>query len=227
LRCMIENRTATIFDNIRPWRATLMIRVLGVDDHPLMMAGIAGAIDAQADMKMVGVAHDGASGVALFRELQPEVTLMDLRMPDMSGIDAITDIRAEYPSARIIVLTTSAGDIQVLRAFKAGASGYLLKNLVRTELIDTIRRVHAGKRVMPSELASELAAHMGESPITPRELLVLRGIAEGASNRRIGATLNITEHTVKGHLKNILAKLDARDRAHAVVIALKRGILDL
>jgi DNA-binding NarL/FixJ family response regulator len=204
-----------------------MIRVLGVDDHPLMMAGIAGAIDAQADMKMVGVAHDGASGVTLFRELQPEITLMDLRMPDMSGIDAITAIRAEYPAAKIIVLTTSAGDIQVLRSFKAGASGYLLKNLVRTELIDTIRRVHAGKRVMPAEIASELAAHMGESQITPKELLVLRGIAEGASNRRIGIKLNITEHTVKGHLKNILAKLEAHDRAHAVVIALKRGLLDL
>ena len=204
-----------------------MIRVLGVDDHPLMMAGIAGAIDAQADMKMVGTAHDGASGIRLFRELQPEITLMDLRMPDMSGIDAITAIRAEYPSARIIVLTTSAGDMQVLRAFKAGASGYILKNLVRTELIDTIRRVHAGKRVVPSELASELAAHMGESPMTPRELLVLRGVAEGASNRRIGANLNITEHTVKGHVTNILAKLNASDRAHAVVIALRRGILDL
>jgi len=204
-----------------------MIRVLGVDDHPLMMAGIAGAIDAQADMKMVGTAHDGASGITLFRELQPEITLMDLRMPDMSGIDAITAIRAEYPSARIIVLTTSAGDMQVLRAFKAGASGYILKNLVRTELIDTIRRVHAGKRVVPSELASELAAHMGESPMTPRELLVLRGVAEGASNRRIGANLNITEHTVKGHVTNILAKLNASDRAHAVVIALRRGILDL
>jgi len=192
-----------------------------------MMAGIAGAIDAQADMKMVGTAHDGASGITLFRELQPEITLMDLRMPDMSGIDAITAIRAEYPSARIIVLTTSAGDMQVLRAFKAGASGYILKNLVRTELIDTIRRVHAGKRVVPSELASELAAHMGESPMTPRELLVLRGVAEGASNRRIGANLNITEHTVKGHVTNILAKLNASDRAHAVVIALRRGILDL
>jgi DNA-binding NarL/FixJ family response regulator len=178
-------------------------------------------------MKMVGAAYDGASGVRLFRELQPEVTLMDLRMPDMSGIDAITAIRAEHPSAKIIVLTTSAGDMPVLRAFKAGASGYLLKNLVRTELIDTIRRVHAGKRVIPTELASELAAHMGESPITPKELLVLRGVAEGASNRRIGASLNISEHTVKGHLKNILAKLDASDRAHAVVIALRRGILDL
>jgi DNA-binding NarL/FixJ family response regulator len=204
-----------------------MIRVLGIDDHPLMMAGIAGAIDAQVDMEMVGAAHDGASGVRLFRELQPEITLMDLRMPDMSGIDAIARIRADFPDARIIVLTTSAGDIQVLRAFKAGAFGYLLKNLVRTELIDTIRRVHSGKRVVPSELASELAAHMGESAITARELLVLRGVADGASNRQIGANLNITEHTVKGHLKNILAKLNASDRAHAVVIALRRGVLDL
>jgi len=204
-----------------------MIRVLGVDDHPLMMAGVAGAIDAQADMRMVGVAQDGAAGIQLFRELQPDITLMDLRMPDMSGIDAIMSIRAEYPSARIIVLTTSAGDIQVLRAFKSGAYGYLLKNLVRTELIETIRRVHAGKRVVPPQIASELAAHMGDSPITAKELLVLRGISEGGSNRRIGAKLNITEHTVKGHLKNILAKLNASDRTHAVMIALKRGILDL
>jgi DNA-binding NarL/FixJ family response regulator len=204
-----------------------MIRVLGVDDHPLMMAGVAGAIDAQADMKMVGAAPDGTTGIKLFRELQPDITLMDLRMPDISGIDAIVTIRAENPQARIIVLTTSAGDIQVLRAFKAGACGYLLKNLVRTELIDTIRRVQMGKRVVPAEIAAELAAHLGESPVTPKELLVLRAVSEGTSNRRIGARLNITEHTVKGHLKNIMAKLNAIDRTHAVMIALKRGILDL
>jgi DNA-binding NarL/FixJ family response regulator len=204
-----------------------MIRVLGVDDHPLMMEGVAGAIDAQADMKMVGVAEDGATGIELFRRLQPDITLMDLRLPDISGIDAIVSIRNEYPSARIIVLTTSAGDIQVLRAIKAGACGYLLKNLVRTELVETVRRVHAGKRVVPPQIAAELAAHLGDSSITARELLVLRGIAEGASNRRIGAKLNITEHTVKGHLKNILSKLNASDRTHAVMIALKRGILDL
>jgi DNA-binding NarL/FixJ family response regulator len=204
-----------------------MIRVLGVDDHPLMMAGVAGAIDAQADMKMVGAAPDGTTGIKLFRELQPDITLMDLRMPDMSGIDAIVTIRAENPQARIIVLTTSAGDIPVLRAFKAGACGYLLKNLVRTELIDTIRRVQMGKRVVPAEIAAELAAHLGESPVTPRELLVLRAVSEGTSNRRIGARLNITEHTVKGHLKYIMAKLNAIDRTHAVMIALKRGILDL
>jgi DNA-binding NarL/FixJ family response regulator len=204
-----------------------MIRVLGVDDHPLMMAGVAGAIDAQADMKVVGVAEDGATGIELFRKLQPDITLMDLRLPDISGIDAIVSIRTEYPSARIIVLTTSAGDIQVLRAIKAGACGYLLKNLVRTELIDTVRRVYAGKRVVPPQIAAELAAHLGDSSITARELSVLRGISEGASNRRIGAKLNITEHTVKGHLKNILSKLNASDRTHAVMIALKRGILDL
>lgn len=204
-----------------------MIRVLGVDDHPLMMEGVAGAIDAQVDMKVVGVAEDGATGIELFRKLQPDITLMDLRLPDISGIDAIVSIRNEYPSARIIVLTTSAGDIQVLRAIKAGACGYLLKNLVRTELIDTVRRVHAGKRVVPPQIAAELAAHLGDSCITARELSVLRGISEGASNRRIGAKLNITEHTVKGHLKNILAKLNASDRTHAVMIALKRGMLDL
>jgi DNA-binding NarL/FixJ family response regulator len=204
-----------------------MIRVLGVDDHPLMMEGVAGAIDAQVDMKVVGVAEDGATGIELFRKLQPDITLMDLRLPDISGIDAIVSIRNEYPSARIIVLTTSAGDIQILRAIKAGAYGYLLKNLVRTELIDTVRRVHAGKRVVPPQIAAELAAHLGDSCITARELLVLRGISEGASNRGIGAKLSITEHTVKGHLKNILSKLNASDRTHAVMIALKRGILDL
>jgi DNA-binding NarL/FixJ family response regulator len=204
-----------------------MIRVLGVDDHPLMMEGVAGAIDAQVDMKVVGVAEDGATGIELFRKLQPDITLMDLRLPDISGIDAIVSIRNEYPSARIIVLTTSAGDIQVLRAIKAGAYGYLLKNLVRTELIDTVRRVHTGKRVVPPQIAAELAAHLGDSGITAKELLVLRGVSEGASNRRIGAELNITEHTVKGHLKNILSKLNASDRTHAVMIALKRGILDL
>jgi DNA-binding NarL/FixJ family response regulator len=192
-----------------------------------MMEGVAGAIDAQVDMKVVGVAEDGATGIELFRKLQPDITLMDLRLPDISGIDAIVSIRNEYPSARIIVLTTSAGDIQVLRAIKAGAYGYLLKNLVRTELIDTVRRVHTGKRVVPPQIAAELAAHLGDSGITAKELLVLRGVSEGASNRRIGAELNITEHTVKGHLKNILSKLNASDRTHAVMIALKRGILDL
>jgi DNA-binding NarL/FixJ family response regulator len=204
-----------------------MIRVIGVDDHPLMMSGIAGAIDGQLDMKMVGTAHEGAAALALFRDLQPDITLMDLRMPDVCGIDAISSIRAEFPTARIIVLTTTCGDIQVLRAFRAGASGYLLKNLLRTELVDTIRRVHAGKHVVPPQIASELAAHIGDSAITAKELQVLRGIAEGGSNRGIGTELNITEHTVKGHLKNILAKLNARDRTHAVMIALKRGILDL
>lgn len=204
-----------------------MITVLGVEDHPLMLAGIAGAIDAQPDMRMVGAAQNGAAAVELHRQLQPDVTLMDLRLPDSNGIDVIHAIRAESPGARVIVLTTSAGDIPALRAFKAGASGYLLKDLVRTELIDTIRRVHAGKRVVPPQVAAELAAHMGDSPITARELSVLYGIAEGASNRRIGVQLSITEHTVKGHLKNILAKLNARDRTQAVVIAVRRGILNL
>jgi DNA-binding NarL/FixJ family response regulator len=146
-----------------------MITVLGVEDHPLMMAGIAGAIDAQLDMKVVGAAENGVAALRLHRELRPDITLMDLRLPDMNGIEAMCAIRAEAPHARFIVLTTSAGDIQMLRAFKAGASGYLLKDLVRTELIDTIRRVHAGKRVLPPQVALELASHMGDSPITARE----------------------------------------------------------
>jgi DNA-binding NarL/FixJ family response regulator len=176
---------------------------------------------------MVGEAADGASALDVYRRLCPDITLMDLRMPGMSGLDVIAALRADFPEARIIVLTTSAGDIQVLRAFKSGACGYMLKNLVRTELVETIRQVHAGKRVVPPQIASEIAAHVGDSQITPRELAVLQGIAQGASNRRIGHRLSITENTVKGHLKNILAKLDANDRTHAVMIALKRGLLDL
>jgi DNA-binding NarL/FixJ family response regulator len=203
------------------------IRVLTVDDHPLLRAGITGAINAQPDMSVVAEAADGEEAIASFRTHRPDVTLMDIRMPKTNGIDAISAIRKEFPSARVVVLTTYGGDIQALRAFKAGAVGYLLKSMLRTELIDTIRLAHAGMRRIPPEIALELAEHAGDDILTTREIEVLRDVAKGSSNKVIAARLAISEHTVKGHLKNILSKLDASDRTHAVMIALKRGFLDI
>jgi len=200
-----------------------VIRVMAVDDHPLMMAGISGEINAQSDMRVVAEASDGDEALVLFRKHQPDVTLMDIRMPKVNGIVAVSAIRAEFPQARIIVLTTAAGDVQAVRAFKAGAVGYLLKNLLRKELVETIRLVHNGHKRVPPE---EIAEHAGEDSITARELDVLRGVASGSSNKIIASNLNISEHTVKNHLKSILSKLDANDRTHAVMIALKRGFLD-
>jgi len=204
-----------------------MIRVLTVDDHPLMMAGIAGEINAQPDMRVVAEATDGAEGIAAFREHRPDVTLMDIRMPNLSGLDALIAIRQEFPTARIVVLTTVGGDIHALRAFKAGAAGYLLKNTLRKDLIDTIRLVHSGKRRIPPEIAKELAEHSMDDALTARELDVLRGVARGSSNGEIASALNISEHTVKNHVKSILSKLGATDRTHAVMIGLKRGFIDL
>ena len=203
------------------------IRVLTVDDHPLLRAGISGAINAQPDMSVVAEAADGEEAIAPFRIHRPDVTLMDIRMPKTNGIDAISAIRKEFPNARVVVLTTYGGDIQALRAFKAGAVGYLLKSMLRTELIDTIRLAHAGMRRIPPEIALELAEHAGDDTLTTREIEVLRDVAKGSSNKVIAARLAISEHTVKGHLKNILSKLDASDRTHAVMIALKRGFLDI
>jgi DNA-binding NarL/FixJ family response regulator len=203
------------------------IRVLTVDDHPLLRAGISGAINAQPDMSVVAEAADGEEAIASFRIHRPDVTLMDIRMPKTNGIDAIAAIRKEFPNARVVVLTTYGGDIQALRAFKAGAVGYLLKSMLRTELIDTIRLAHAGMRRIPPEIALELAEHAGDDTLTTREIEVLRDVAKGSSNKVIAARLAISEHTVKGHLKNILSKLDASDRTHAVMIALKRGFLDI
>jgi DNA-binding NarL/FixJ family response regulator len=204
-----------------------VIRVLAVDDHPLMRAGIAAVIDGQEDMRVVGQASTGREAIESFRSLRPDVTMMDLRMPDMSGIEAIAVIRAEFPTARIVVLTTYAGDAQAAAALKAGAAGYLLKNLLRKELIETIRMIHAGKRRIPPEIATEIAEHVADDALSEREIEVLRGVAAGKSNKRIAAELNISEGTVKTHMKSILPKLDASDRTHAVTIALKRGILDL
>jgi DNA-binding NarL/FixJ family response regulator len=203
------------------------IRILTVDDHQLLREGIAAVIDGQEDMILAGQASNGREAIESFQRLRPDVTLMDLRMPDMSGIEAIIAIRTEFPSARIIVLTTYAGDAQAAAALKAGACGYLLKNLVRTELLETIRAVHAGKRRIPPEIATEIAEHVADDALTDREVEVLRRVAAGKSNKLIAAELDISEGTVKTHMKSILPKLDASDRTHAVMIALKRGILDL
>jgi len=204
-----------------------VIRILTVDDHPLMMAGIAGEINAQPDMRVVAEATDGSEGIARFREHRPDVALMDIRMPNVNGLDAVSAIMREFPTARIVILTTVGGDVQALRAFKAGAAGYLLKNMLRKELIDTIRLVHAGKRRIPPEIAKELAEHSMDDALTTREIDVLRGVARGNSNGGIASELSISEHTVKNHVKSILSKLRAADRTHAVMIALKRGFIDL
>lgn len=203
------------------------IRILTVDDHQLLREGIAAVLEGQPDMVLIAQASSGREAIERFREHRPDVTLMDLRMPDMSGIEAIGVIRAEFPGARVIVLTTYAGDVQAASALKAGASGYLLKNLVRKELLDTIRAVHAGKRRVPPEIATEIAEHVADDALTEREVEVLRGVAGGKSNKTIASELGISEGTVKTHMKSILPKLDASDRTHAVTIALKRGILDL
>jgi DNA-binding NarL/FixJ family response regulator len=204
-----------------------VIRVLAVDDHALLRDGIAALIGNQADMELVAEASNGREAVELFRQHHPDVTLMDLQMPEMGGIDALSAIRGEFPEARIIVLTTYAGDVQVFRALKAGARGFLLKGLLRKELLDTIRAVHAGQKRLPPEIAAEVAEHATDETLTPREIDVLRLIAGGNANKEIAAQLSVTEETVKGHVKNILAKLGASDRTHAVTIGLKRGVIEL
>lgn len=204
-----------------------MIRVLAVDDHPLLREGIAALIGSEEDMELVGEASNGREAVDLFRKYQPDITLMDMQMPEMNGIDAIGAIRGEFPDARIIVLTTHPGDSLVSRALKAGARAYLLKGMLRKELSETIRAVHAGQKRMSSEVAAEIAEHSTDNALTPREIDVLRLVAAGNANKEIGARLSLTEVTVKSHVQNILAKLGANDRTHAVTIALKRGIIDL
>jgi DNA-binding NarL/FixJ family response regulator len=204
-----------------------VIRVLSVDDHALLREGIAALIGIQSDMELVAEACDGREAVEVFRKHQPDVTLMDLQMPEMGGIDAISAIRAEFPEAKVIVLTTYAGDVQVRRALKAGARAYLLKGLLRKELIETIRAVHAGQRRMAPEIAAEIAEHATDDNLTAREIEVLRLIARGNANKEVAALLSIAEETVKGSVKNILSKLNAKDRTHAVTIGLKRGIIDL
>ena len=204
-----------------------MIRVLTVDDHPLMMAGISGEIDSQPDMRVCAQATDGAQGIELYRLHQPDVTLMDIRMPNVNGIDAVSAIRKEFPQARIVVLTTADGDVQALRAFKAGAVGYLLKNSLRKDLVDTIRAVHSGQKRIPPEIAKELAEHFLDDMLSERELEVLQCVSHGKSNEEIADALNISVHTVKNHIKSILSKLGAADRTHAVTVAVKRGFIEL
>lgn len=204
-----------------------MIRILSVDDHALLREGLAALIANQPDLELVAEAANGREAIEMFRKHRPDVTLMDLQMPEIGGIDAISGIRAEFPDARIIVLTTHAGDIHVTRALRAGARAYLLKSLLRKELIDVIRAVRAGEKRLTPELAAGIAEHALDDVLTAREIDVLRIVAGGNSNKEIGARLSITEETVKGYVKNILAKLRANDRTHAVAIGLKRGIIDL
>jgi DNA-binding NarL/FixJ family response regulator len=203
------------------------IRILSVDDHPLLREGIAALIVNHTDMKLVAQASNGLEAIQQFRAHRPDITLMDLQMPEMSGIDAIIAINSEFPGARFIVLTTYAGDVLARRALKAGAQAYVLKSLVRKDLLDTIRAVHAGKKCISPEIAAQLADHVADDTLTAREIGVLQLIAAGGGNKMIGDQLSITEETVKGHVKNILSKLGANDRTHAVTIALRRGIIEL
>jgi DNA-binding NarL/FixJ family response regulator len=205
---------------------TGLIRVLAADDHALVRDGITFSIQSEPDMAVVAQAANGLEAIEMFRLHRPDVTLMDLQMPGMNGIDAMLVIKEEFPSARIIVITTYSGDVQAARALKAGAAGYLLKGTMRKELADTIRRVHAGQRRIPYEVAAGIAEHVNSDNLTEREIEVLRNVATGFSNKRIGDSLGISEETVKGHMRNILSKLEANDRTHAVTIAMKRGFLD-
>jgi DNA-binding NarL/FixJ family response regulator len=206
--------------------ASNRIKVLCVDDHPLVRDGIAFALQQQEDMVLVAEAANGLEAIAAFRQHRPDVTLMDLQMPQMNGIDAMAAIRKEFPNARIVMLTTYSGDVQVSRALSLGAVSYLLKGTLRSELIDTIRAVHAGLRRIPAEIANELAEHYSADALSAREIEVLRIVAAGCSNKIVADRLFISEDTVKGHMKSILAKLQANDRTHAVMIAVKRGFLD-
>ncbi|HKT26864.1 response regulator transcription factor [Dyella sp.] len=203
------------------------IRVLIVDDHPVLRDGVAAALSNHDDMVMVGEARNGREAVECFRTLRPDVTLMDLQMPGMNGVEAIATIRSDDPGARIIVLTTYMGDAQVMRALKAGAVGYLLKSGLRTELIDAIRDVHRGQRHVQRDVANEIAMHVVDEALTEREIAILRLVASGQANKQIASKLGLSEETVKGHMKNIFTKLDVADRTHAVTVAARRGIIEL
>jgi DNA-binding NarL/FixJ family response regulator len=203
------------------------IRVLVVDDHPVLRDGVAAILGNQTDMTMVGEARDGNEAIERFRALRPDVTLMDLQMPGRNGVDAITAIRAEHPGARIIVLTTYSGDVQAVRALKAGATGYLLKSSLRTELIDAIRNVHRGQRHVHRDVADEIAIHVVDEALTEREIAILRLVSIGKANKQVASELGLSEETVKGHMKSIFSKLDVADRTHAVTVAARRGIIEL
>jgi len=202
------------------------ISILCVDDHPLVRQGIVGLVGVQPDMSLVAEASNGREAVQQFRAHQPDVTLMDLQMPEMGGLDAIIAIRGEFPDARIIVLTTYAGDAQALRALKAGARAYLLKNSLHKELLDTIRAVNAGRKALSPDVSFQLAEHATDDALTPAEVRVLRLIAQGNANKEIAAQLSLSEETVKGQVRNILSKLGAKDRTHAAMIGFKRGIIE-
>ena len=202
------------------------IRVLTVDDHPVMRAGITYEINAQTDMEVVAEAADGHEAIKLFRAHRPDITLMDIKMPVLNGIDVLRSIRKEFSSAKVIVLTTVTGDVKAFRAFKEGAAGFLLKDTLRTELVSTIRLVHSGGRRIPPEVAQQMAQHVTDDVLSSREIDVLQQVAQGRSNKIIAAHLDLTESTVKNHLKSILAKLNASDRTHAVMIGLKRGYIE-
>ena len=203
------------------------IRILCVDDHPLMREGIAAVIRNEPDMLLVGEAASGREAMQSIRQHRPDVTLMDLRLPDISGIDAMVAIRAEFPDARVIILTTSDGDAEIHRALEAGAQGYMLKSMPRKQLVEMVRRVHAGKKHIPPEVAAQLAEHLGDEPLSKREVEVLQKVASGKRNIDIAELLFISEETVKGHLKHIMEKLGARDRTEAVAIGIRRGMIHL
>ncbi len=202
------------------------IRILAVDDHPLLRAGISGLIADEPDMVLVAEAENGRAAIEQFGRHHPDVTLMDLQMPEMDGLDALEAIRQRDPDARIVVLTTYPGDAQVLRALKAGACGYLLKSALRKELLSTIRAVHAGRKALSAEVTYEVAEHVGEAPLSPTEIRVLQMVADGNSNKDVANKLGVTEEAVKGQVRNILAKMGANDRTHAAVLGIKRGIIE-
>lgn len=203
------------------------IRILVADDHPLVREGLTGLVGGQPDMAVVAEAANGRDAIQQFRTHRPDVTLMDLQMPELNGMDALITIRAEFPDAKVIMLTTYEGDVHILRALKAGARGYLLKNTLHSELLNAIRAVHAGRRSLSPEASFQVAQHMSDQALTPAEVVVLRLIAAGNANKEIADELGVTEDTVKGRVKSILAKLGANDRTHAAIIGLKRGIIEL